>query len=305
MPFLTAVALLAVVTSVTCALPGTFLVLRHQSMLIDAMSHAVLPGIVVGAILSGTTHSPLMIVAACLMGLVVVIGSDRLRATGLIAGDADQGLIFPVLFALGVILLSTTLANVHISEDTVLTGDLNLRALAPEHVLVLDGAVDLGPATMWRLLGVLALTALYLVACFPVLKLSTFDPTTARTLGLPVRAVDLGLMALVSLTVVVGFDTVGAVLVVALMVIPPSTAWLVARSLPQMIAVSLGVAAFAGLLGFWTAYVLDLATASTMAVVDALVLLTVLLGVRWRERRAGQAAVSAGTTAVDVGAAQA
>lgn len=297
MPFLTAVALLAVVTSVTCALPGTFLVLRHQAMLVDAMSHAVLPGIVVGAILSGSTHSPLMVVVACLMGLVVVVGSDRLRATGLIAGDADQGLVFPVLFALGVILLSTTLSNVAISEDTVLTGDLNLRALAPEHVLVLDGALDLGPATMWRLLGVLALTAAYLAVCFPVLKLATFDPTTARTLGLPVRVVDLGLMALVSLTVVVGFDTAGAVLVVALMVIPPSTAWLVARSLPQMIAVSLGVAAFAGLLGFWTAYVLDLATASTMAVVDALVLLAVLLVVRWRERRAGRATVSGGTAA--------
>ncbi len=298
MPLATAVALLAVVTALTCALPGTFLVLRHQSMLVDAMSHAVLPGIVVGAIISGSTHSPVMIVAACLMGLVVVLGSDRLRATGLIAGDADQGLVFPVLFALGVILLSTTLANVHISEDTILTGDLNLKALGPERVLVADGAVDLGPATMWRLLAVFAITAAYLALSFPVLKLSTFDPITARTLGLPVRLTDLGLMALVSLTIVVGFDTAGAVLVVALMVIPPSTAWMVARSLPGMIAISLGVAVVSALVGFWTAYVLDLATASTMAVVDGLILLAVLGVTRMRHRRSGRAAISARAGAV-------
>ena len=284
MPFIAAVALLAVVTAVTCALPGTFLVLRHQAMLVEAMSHAVLPGIVIGAILSGTTHSPLMVVAASATGLLVVLGAERLRAGGLVTGDADQGLVFPALFALGVILLSTTLSKVHISEDTVLTGDLNLMALAPEHVLVADGAIDLGPRTMWRLLGVLAVTALYVLVCFRTLKLSTFDRVTARTMGLPVRSTDLGLMALVSLTVVVAFDAAGAILVVALMTIPPATALLLARTLPGTILLSLVIAALSALLGFWVALQVDLATSSTMAVVDGLVFLAVMLVTRRRPR---------------------
>ena len=78
--------------------------------------------------------------AASATGLLVVLGAERLRAGRLVTGDADQGLVFPALFALGVILLSTTLSKVHISEDTVLTGDLNLMALTPKHVLVADGA---------------------------------------------------------------------------------------------------------------------------------------------------------------------
>ena len=152
MSFIVSVALLAVVTALTCSLPGTFLVLRHQAMLIDAMSHAVLPGIVVGALLSGSTHSPLMIVFASAMGMLVVVGAEKLRNTGLIAGDANQGLIFPVLLAVGIILLSTVLQNVHICEDTVLTGDINLMALEPEHIIA--GSLDFGPRTMWMMLGV-------------------------------------------------------------------------------------------------------------------------------------------------------
>ncbi|WP_366180819.1 metal ABC transporter permease [Actinomyces timonensis] len=276
MPFIVSVAVLAVTTALTCALPGTLLVLRRQAMLVEAMSHAVLPGIVIGAIISGSTRSPLMVVAASLMGLLVVLGAERLRASGLVTGDADQGLVFPALFAIGVLLLSTTLSQVHISEDTVLTGDLNLMALTPEHILVADGGIDLGPRMMWRLAGVFAITAAYIALCYPTLKISTFDPVSARTLGLPVRRTDLGLMTLVALTVVVAFDAAGAILVVALMTIPPATALLVSRSLFGAILMSLGIAAASALLGFWVALRWDLATSSTMAVVDALVFLAVL-----------------------------
>ena len=119
MSFVLAALLLAITTSVTCALPGTFLVLRRQSMLVDAMSHAVLPGIVLGALLSGSTYSPIMVVLAAGFGLIVVLGANYLQSTGLLPKDASQGVIFPLLFSGGVILLSTALAHVHICEDTV------------------------------------------------------------------------------------------------------------------------------------------------------------------------------------------
>lgn len=288
MSFIVSVALLAVVTALTCSLPGTFLVLRHQAMLIDAMSHAVLPGIVVGALLSGSTHSPLMIVFASAMGMLVVIGAEKLRNTGLIAGDANQGLIFPVLLAVGIILLSTVLQNVHICEDTVLTGDINLMALEPEHII--SGSLDFGPRTMWMMLGVFALNSLYIGVTFRVLKLATFDPLLARTMGFPVRLVEYGLMLLVSMTVVVAFDTAGAILVVALMVVPPATALLVARTLPQMILLSMGIAVVTALVGFWIALEFDLATSAMMAVVDGVVFLLVFVATkRWARFKGRQA----------------
>lgn len=284
------VAFLAVITAITCALPGTFLVLRHQSMLVDAMSHAVLPGIVIGALISESTHSPIMIVVAALMGLVVVIGAEKLRNTGLVTGDANQGLIFPALFAVGVILLSTVLAHVHICQDTVLTGDLNLMALDHHHILL--GGYDFGPETAWQLLAVTAINALYIFLAYRPLKLATFDPLLAKTMGFPVRAVEYGLMVLVSVTVVVSFNTAGAILVVAFMVVPPATALLVARSLPGMITWSLVIAAGSALLGFQIAFVYDLATSPMLAVVDGLVFLLVFVGVRLWNRHKNRAALA-------------
>ncbi|MDO5721312.1 MAG: metal ABC transporter permease [Actinomycetaceae bacterium] len=289
MSFVGAVALLAVVTAVTCALPGTFLVLRHQSMLVDAMSHAVLPGIVIGALISGETSSPIMIVIAAAMGMVVVLGAEKLRNTGLITGDANQGLIFPALFALGVILLSTVLKSVHICQDTVLTGDINLMALEPERLIAMG--FDFGPRTMWVLLGVMALNATYIWWAYRPLKLATFDPLLAKSMGFPVRAVEYGLMLLVSITVVVAFQTAGAILVVALMVVPPATALLLARNLPQMMALNLVLAVFSALLGFWVALKFDLATSSMMAVVDGLVFFGVFLATRWWSRHQGRMAL--------------
>ncbi|MDO5729176.1 MAG: metal ABC transporter permease [Actinomycetaceae bacterium] len=289
MSFIAAVALLAVVTAITCALPGVFVVLRHQSMLVDAMSHAVLPGIVIGALISGTTHSPIMIVAAALMGLLVVIGAEKLRNTGLITGDANQGLIFPALFAIGVLLLSTVLKSVHICQDTVLTGDLNLMALEPERII--RGTLDFGPRTMWYLLAVFAINALYIALTYRVLKLAAFDPMLAKTMGFPVRAVEYGLMLLVSVTVVVAFETAGAILVIALMIVPPATALLLSRTLPQMIAFTLVIAAASALTGFYVALYFDLATSAMMAVVDGLIFLIVFVTTRWWGRQRGRSAM--------------
>lgn len=271
MDFVVAVALLAIVSAITCALPGTFLVLRHQSMLVEAMSHTVLPGIVIGVIISGSTYSPIMIVTATAMGILVVIGAHWIQKTGLVSGDANQGLVFPVLFAIGVLILSTTLSEVHISEDTVLTGDINLMALEPERIIF--AGLDIGPRMMWLMLSVFVAGLILMLMAYPVLKISTFDPVLARSMGLPVRVVDYVLMMWTSLTVVVAFNTVGAILVVALMIVPPATALLVAKTLPNMIMVSLGLAAITAYIGFYIALVFDLGTASTMSAFNGLVFL--------------------------------
>ncbi|MDP9832504.1 metal ABC transporter permease [Trueperella abortisuis] len=289
MTFILSVLLLALTTALTCALPGTFLVLRGQSMLVDALSHAVLPGIVIGAIVSGSTHSPLMTLIATVCGLIVVIGADRLKGSGLLAGDANQGAIYPALFALGVLLLSTRLSNVHICADTVLVGDLNLMALQTEHVAL--GRFDMGPRMMWILLGVAVVNAAFMAVTYRVLQASTFDRDFAVVSGMPVKIVDTVFMILVALTVVTAFNVAGAILVIALMVVPAATALLFSRSLPVMLASSLGVAAASAVGGFLIAWLADVPTTPTMAFVDGLIFVA-FMGVkeirRRRERRAAQ-----------------
>ncbi|MCI6573921.1 MAG: metal ABC transporter permease [Actinomycetaceae bacterium] len=284
MSFIAAAFLLACVTALTCALPGVFIVLRGQSMLIDAMSHAVLPGIVIGVALTGTLHSPAMTVAATIMGLMIVWMSNWLRSHAIVSGDADQGVLFPALFALGVLLMSTTFRNVHVSEHTVLAGDLNLMALRSEHIIV--GGINYGPRAMWPLIVVLALTALYIAVFWRVLRVSIFDRHFALTAGMPVRLAENGLMLLVALTVVSAFSVAGSILVMALMICPAATAVLFSRSLGTAVGISLAVALISAAIGFWVAWKLELPTSAAMAMFDGVLFVGALVARRaWKCHR--------------------
>lgn len=279
MSFLAALFLLTAVTSITCALPGVFLVLRRQSMLVDAISHAVLPGIVIGVFLSGSLHSPVMIIFSTLMGLLVVWVSNRLRASGLLTGDADQGVLFPVLFSLGVLLLSTVFASVHICTDTVLAGDLNLMALRSEHIII--GNINLGPKTMWELLVVFVINALFIGIYYRTLKTSTFDRQHALSINMPVTAVENMLMVLTTITIIVAFSVAGSILVVALVICPAATALLISHTLPDMIIKTLLIAVVSAVAGCVLAWQLNLGTSSMMAFTDGVIFLLVMLAKRF------------------------
>lgn len=287
MSFATWVMILAVVTALTCALPGVWLVLRRQSMLTDAISHSVLPGIVVAAVASGTLHSPWSILGAALMGMLVVMGAEFLESTGLISGDGPQGLIFPALFSIGVILVSTRFSQVAVSESAILVGDLNLAAFLPLQV----GGTDLGPQYLWVMGGVLLLNIAFLAVFHRQLKLITFDRELATTMGLRVRLLNQAMMLLVSVTITASFYAAGAVLVVALMIVPAAVAQLVSRSLTVMFTVVAVVAVTNAVAGFWVAYWLDAATSSGLAVFYGLTFLVVQAVVLFT-RRARRARVA-------------
>jgi manganese/zinc/iron transport system permease protein len=285
--FVLGTSLLAIVTALACALPGTFVVLRGSSMLVDAISHAVLPGIVVGYFFTRDLDSPLLILGAALAGLVVVLGSEWLARTGLLAGDAPQGLIFPALFSAGVILITLNFANVHLDTHAVLVGDLNLAAFAQLTV----GGVSIGPQYLYVMLGVFALNAACLALCYPKLKVATFDAQFAAALGVRTGLLNAGFMFLVSVTVTAAFYAAGAILVIALMIVPPATAYLLSRRLPVMIGLTVVIAAGGALAGFWIAYALDAATSAGIAVFSGVLFAAALLGVRastrLRRRRHG------------------
>lgn len=280
MSYLLGTTLLAVVTALACSLPGTFIVLRKNSMLVDAISHSVLPGIVVGYAFTHSLESPLLILGAALAGLLVVLGSEWLGRTGLVIGDAPQGLVFPALFSIGVILVTMNFADIHLDTNAVLVGDLNLAAWNQVQI----GSVSIGPAYLYLMLLVLVLNGAFISAFYPRLKVSTFDPQFASSLGIRTRGLNTAFMFLVSVTVTAAFNAAGAILVLALVVVPPATAYLVSSSLPQMIAVTAAVAVVGALAGFWVAYFLNAATSAGMAVFYGFIFVVVLLGSRLRRR---------------------
>lgn len=284
MSFVIGAMLLAVVTALACALPGVFVILRGSSMLVDAMSHAVLPGIVVGYFFTHNLDSPLLIVGSALSGLVVVLGSEWLSRTGLLTGDAPQGLIFPALFSAGVILVTLNFANVHLDTHAVLVGDLNLAAF--QHLTV--GGVSIGPTYLYVMLGVLVINAAFLALFYPKLKVTTFDAQFARSIGIRSGLLNTAFMFLVAITVTAAFYAAGAILVIALMIVPPATAYLLSTRLPAMIVLTLLVAGGGAVAGFWAAYALDAPTSAGMAVFSGLVFVCVWLLARRAQAKRGR-----------------
>lgn len=280
MSFVFGTALLAVITALACALPGIFVVLRKNSMLVDAISHAVLPGIVVGYFFTHSLDSPLLILGAALAGMIVVLGSEWLSDTGLLTGDAPQGLIFPALFSAGVILISTNFANVHLDTHAVLVGDLNLAAW--DQMMI--GDISIGPVYMYVMLSVLVANIVFLALFYSRLKVTTFDAQFADSIGIPARGVNTAFMFLVSVTVTAGFYASGAILVIALVIVPPATAYLLTRNLSAMIAMTVTIAAGGALAGFWVAYTLNAATSAGMAVFYGLLFIVALAVTRVGQR---------------------
>jgi len=252
---------IAVLTAVAAALPGAFLVLRRMALVSDAISHAILPGIVVAFFLTHDLNSPLLFVAAAGTGVLTVALIETVRRSRLVPEDAAIGLVFPALFALGVILISRYAGDVHLDTDAVLLGEL---AFAPFNRLTVAG-IDLGPVALWSMGGILALNLVFIVVAFKELKLATVDAGLAATLGFSPVVIHYGLMAIVSLTAVGAFSAVGSILVVALMIAPPATAYLLVERFGAMLWLSAVVAAAGAAVGFGAAYALDVSIAGAMA----------------------------------------
>ena len=263
----------AAVTAAACALPGVFLVLRRMSLMSDAISHAILLGIVLAFFVTENIASPLLVAAAAATGVLTVSLVELLNRTRLVREDAAIGLVFPALFSVGVILISRYAGNVHLDVDAVLLGEL---AFAPFNRLVIGGN-DLGPRTLWLMGIVLLLNGAFILAFYKELKLTTFDAALAGALGFAPGLIHYLFMTLVSVTAVGAFDAVGSVLVVALMIAPPASAYLLTDRLPRMIGISMGLGVVSALAGYWMSYLLDVSIAGSMATMTGVIFLLVFL----------------------------
>ncbi len=267
------IVLIAAVVAASCSLIGCFLVLRRMALMSDAISHAILFGIVLMFFVVESTTSPLLIVAATVTGVLTVLLVEALTRTQLVKEDAAIGLVFPLLFSLGVILITRYASDVHLDVDAVLLGEL---AFAPFNRLVVFG-IDIGPQALWLAFGVGALNLLFITLFYKELKLATFDAGLAAALGFSPILIHYGLMTLVSVTAVSSFEAAGTVLVVALMIAPPSAAYLLTDRLPRMLALSALIGVLSALAGFGLARLLDASIAGSMATMTGLAFLLALL----------------------------
>ncbi len=253
-----------VLTAAAAALVGSVLVVRGQAMLTDAVSHGVVFGIAATFLVTGAVSGPVQLLGATAAGVLTVVLTQALAGSGRVRRDAATGLVFPALFAAGVLVLSLFARDVHVDTHTVLLGEIGFVWL--ERVPLLGLEVPRAPLV---LLGVLVLDALYVLAFHERLVAGSFDPVHARLQGLRPGAASLGLLVLVALTAVAALDAVGVVLFVAFAIVPAVAARLVAGSMGGVIAVAVAAASAAAVAGYPLAVSLDVSIGGTMALLTA------------------------------------
>ncbi|KZS40353.1 zinc ABC transporter permease [Aquimarina aggregata] len=267
------IQLIASMVAIACAIPGTFLVLRKMALITDAISHSILPGIVIGFFITHDLSSPLLIILAAASGVLTVVLVEFIQKTGLVKEDTAIGLVFPALFSIGIILISKNANDVHLDVDAVLLGEL---AFAPFDRLTIGG-VDIGPKSLWIIGTILLITITLLFAFFKELKVSTFDAGLASALGLSPVVMHYGLMTISSITTVGAFDAVGAILVIALMIAPAATAYLLTNDLKKMLLLSVIFGVSSAIIGYWSAHALDTSISGSMTTILGLIFLFVYL----------------------------
>ncbi|WP_135506661.1 metal ABC transporter permease [Roseovarius aestuariivivens] len=276
--------LIGIFAAVACALPGNFLLLRRQALIGDAISHVVLPGIVGAFLVTGVVAAWPMMIGAGVAALVAVGMIEAIRRLGGIEPGAAMGVVFTTLFAAGVLLLEQSdTSSVHLDVEHALYGNL-------ESLIWLDGLgwgslLDLAalrglPPELPRMAITLALVTLLTWIFWRPLKLSTFDEGFARSLGLPVGAIGLGLVIVAAIAAVAAFDAVGSIIVIAMFICPPAAARMMTNRLETQISWSVLFATVSAVLGYvlagygplWLGFDNAVSAAGMIATVSGLIL---------------------------------
>lgn len=260
------IILTAGLVATACAVLGVFLVLRRVALMGDAVSHAVLPGIVAVFLLTQSRAPFQVIVGAAIFAIVCVLAIEWLRGTGLIAADAAIGLVFPALFALGVLGVHRYAANIHLDLDSTIYGEI---AFAPFRTVEIGGVLV---AQSLIINGAVAIVNLALITLiWKELKATTFDPEFSQSVGLNPTWVSRMLLVAVSVTAVTAFESVGAILVVALLIVPAAAAYLVTDRLWAMVAIAVGIGWISAVVGHAGAVRADASIAGAMGVTAAVI----------------------------------
>ncbi|MCZ8134324.1 MAG: metal ABC transporter permease [Algoriphagus sp.] len=250
--------------AISCGFLGVFMMLRKMSMTGDAISHAVLPGIVIGFFVSGSQRSLEVIIGAGLLGILATLMIEGLRKKAKVQLDASIGITFTLLFAIGIILINLFAYKVDLDQECVLYGEI---AYLPIDLWITKSGLNLGPRITW-LAGLNFLFVVgFIYLLFKELILTSFDESFSSVMGINAKGINLALMSMVSYTTVSSFESVGAILVVALLVVPPATAFLWTKSLIPLLKLTAGLGILIAIFGYYLAYWMDSSIAGMMVTV--------------------------------------
>jgi manganese/zinc/iron transport system permease protein len=234
-------------SAVAAAMPGCFLVLRRMSMMGDAISHAILPGIAMAFLLTHTRITAIMFIGAACAGLLTAAFTQCISKYGKVDRGAAMGIVFTTLFAIGLILIRQSAKHVELDPGCVLYGALEYSVID----LVQIGAIEV-PRAVISIGSVMCINILFIVFLYKELAASSFDPSLADTLGFNSGLIHYLLMVVVAVTTVAAFEALGSIIVIAMLIVPPATALLLTQRLAHMLVLSalLGLlSAFLGHLG--------------------------------------------------------
>ncbi len=296
------IIMVAGLVATACGLLGPFLVLRRIALLSDAVSHAVLPGIV-AVWLVGQTRSPLpVVIGAAAFAVVCVLAIDALRASGLVASDAAIALVFPALFSLGVLGVTQFADGIHLDLDSTIYGEI---AFVPFDSVEVGGGFAIARAGL-VLAVVVVLNLTLITLLWKELKATTFDPAFSATVRLRPQLLSRLLLVAVAVTAVSAFEAVGAILVVTMLIVPAATAYLLTDRLVVMVGLSVGVGWVGAVVGHTLAIAYDSSIAGAMGLVCAACFVVALLAspkhglltrrLRTRPTESAHRPVEAGTT---------
>lgn len=245
---------IGILAAVACALPGNFLILRRQALIGDAISHVVLPGIVVAFLVTGVVATVPMLVGAGVAAMVAVILIELVKRVGRIEPGAAMGVVFTTLFAAGVLVLEQSdTSKVHLDVEHALMGNLEsliwLKATGWGS-LVDPRALAALPPELYRIAALLVVIVVLIGVFWRWLTIATFDEGFAQALGIPTVAVGLGLVLTAALAAVAAFDAVGSIIVIAMFICPPAAARLMTNRLGAQVAWSVVFATLSAVLGY-------------------------------------------------------
>ena len=249
--------LLGSLAALACGLLGNFLVLRKQALMGDAISHVVLPGIVLGFLLSHETSSWAMMLGAGAAAVFAVLLIELIRRIGNVEPGAAMGVVFTTMFAAGVVILEQSgAAGVHLDVEHALYGNLEsaiwLDAYTLSDLWSLHALLQL-PESVKQLFVVNALIIMFILLFFKELKLISFDPLLAASLGFSPKRLGLALIIMVAIAAVAAFSAVGSILVIAMFICPAATARVLTDNLKHQLIISGGVSLSAGIMGYLAA----------------------------------------------------
>jgi manganese/zinc/iron transport system permease protein len=257
--------LTAITIAVSCSLLGCFLVLRKTVMVGDAISHSVLPGIAIAYLLSSSFNSVFMLIGAAIFGVFTTLIIDFFHKKLKLQEDASIGITFTWLFAIGIIIITLfTNSNTDLDQDCVLFGELSSTFL--DKIIV--GEYLIGTRSFWMIFPVFLIILVFILFGYKGLSIISFNEDYAKSLGINVGFINLIFMSLVSVTTVMSFESVGAILVVGLLVIPPATAYLITNKLKRMLIYSCLLAITSCIIGFYLSILIDVTASSIIIVVS-------------------------------------